>query len=160
MPSLDMKTVIRYFLGAAVGCILGVAFSLLYLRSDPITILGEDMYLTTGGNSVLREIVPLTEAAALQQGWEDPVRCFKRKGRYFQKENTDGSTPYLLQFNSSDVLLAIYLYSLVEMPSPPWQYEDKGLIGVKNMGVVHWSLPVFFRDPIYACGKISSLGST
>ena len=118
------------------------------------------MLVTDGQSAAFTETLPVTAAEAIRQGWQDPIRCLKRKGRYFQKQTADGVVPYLLQFNDDDVLLAIYFFSLVEMPSPPWQFEDLGLIGVVGMEAEHWSLPIFFRDSIFACGKRRPSGSS
>ena len=158
MPSLDIKMVVRYLLGAIAVFVAGVLVALFVFASEPVPVIGETLTLAAVGDGVAKGI-PLTASEALSQGWEDPIRCFKRKGRYFQKETVDGPINYLLQYNEDDVLLAIYFYSLVEMPSPPWQYEEAGLLGViggaktGSMEIEHWSLPIFFRDPLYACGK-------
>ena len=119
MLGLDMKMVIRYLLGATAVFAAGVLVALFLLASDPIPLLGETLTFAAVGDGVAKGI-PLTASEAVSQGWEDPIRCFKRKGRYFQKETVDGPINYLLQYNEDDVLLAIYFYSLVEMPSPPW----------------------------------------
>ena len=96
--------------------------------------------------------LPLTTVEAVAAGWKDPVLCSIGRGRFFQKGSLGEGEPYFLMYNSVDNLIGVYLYSEAEMP-PPWERHDllAGGGGLTIIDYPHWSLVVYFRDPVRAC---------
>ena len=113
--------------------------------------VGDRVVLSGGPRDSVSVDLPLTAAEAVAAGWEDPVLCFPRKGRYFRKEIDGQLTSYLLMYNHEGQLLGIHNFSKNEMPSPPWE-RVCGLHGVPELEYEHWALEVTFRSPQLACG--------
>ena len=97
--------------------------------------------------------LPLTAAAAVADGWTDPIFCSSGRGRYFQKGPAGEGEPFFLMYNSADELIGIYQFSKSEMPMP-WKRLDelRGGGGLTLIDFEHWSLIVFLQDPTRACG--------
>ena len=132
-----------------VGIVIGVVIS----SSREVVALGDRVIISTGSGSKVAEGLPLTAAEATAAGWTDLVRCFRGRGRYFEKMDATGQPgPYLLIFNDENELIGVYLVSRIVMPVPPWEYLKDGLIGVKNYEFEHWSLPIYSKNPTLACG--------
>ena len=143
----------QYVLGAIGAAVVGAVIALVLAPGDSESSLGDRVVITTGAGAAVSEDLPLTAALATTAGWADLVRCFKGKGRYFEKPDAQGAAgPYLLMYNNDDELIGVYLTSRTEMPAPPWEYAENGLLGVANYEFEHWSLPVYLKDPVFACG--------
>ena len=138
-----------------VGAILlvvvtAVATALIAGALSSTVSVGDRLVLSGGPRDSVPVDVPLTATEAVAAGWEDPIICFPRKGRYFQKEVDGQLTSYLLMYNDAGQLRAMYNFSDIEMP-PPW--ERVGLLrGVPDLEYEHWALEVTFRAPQLACG--------
>lgn len=96
--------------------------------------------------------LPITAAEAVVGGWKDPVLCSIGRGRFFQKGLVGEGEPYFLMYDAVDRLIGIYQYSEFEMP-PPWEKHDQlsGGGGLTIIDYPHWSLVIYFRDPVKAC---------
>ena len=111
--------------------------------------VGDRVVLSGGPRDSVSLDLPLTAAEAVAAGWEDPVLCFARKGRYFRKEIDGQLASYMLMYNDDGQLRGMYNFSSNEMP-PPWELVT-GLRGVPELDE-HWALEVTFRSPQLACG--------
>ena len=144
---------VQFALVAAVLIVVGIVIGAVISSSREVVALGDRIIVSTGSGSKVAEDLPLTAAEATAAGWRDLVRCFRGRGRYFEKMDATGQPgPYLLMFNDEDELVGVYLVSRIEMPVPPWEYLKEGLIGVMSYEFEHWGLPVYFKDPTLACG--------
>ena len=105
--------------------------------------------------------LPLTAAAAVAAGWNDPVLCTVGRGRYFQKGDAGEGEPYFLMYNSFDRLIGIYQFSEAEMPSP-WEQMDSltGGGGLTLIDFEHWGMFVYFQDSTRACGTTEGAKGT
>ena len=80
MPSLDIKMVVRYLLGAIAVFVAGVLVALFVFASEPIPVIGETLTLAAVGDGIaavgdgIAKDIPLTASEAVSQGWEDPIR--------------------------------------------------------------------------------------
>ena len=115
--------------------------------------------LTGGGASfvgaaadVFAEELPLTAAAAIAAGWQDPVLCDAGRGRTFKKDSLQDA-PYLLIYDRDDELLGMYWFSMNEVTGAPWsKMTDLVVAGRSVIEEEHWAMLVYFRDPtIRAC---------
>jgi len=151
---------IQLALGAAVMVLIGVIIGLIISPSGQGGSLGDRVIITTGSGSVITEELPLTVAEATAAGWKNvQVRCFTGMGRYFEKVDAQGQPgPHMLIYNNDNELIGTYIVSTVEMAAPPWEHMEEGLIGVSSYEFPHWSLPVFFKDPEFACGPANAGG--
>ena len=102
--------------------------------------------------------LPLTATDAVAAGWtEFRGECKQKQGRMFHKEQE----PYVLIYKRDGTLLAMYLYSKQEMPSPPWRFFEakttKGKIGLLTalkfpyLGFDHWALTIYFKTGAMPC---------
>ena len=99
------------------------------------------------------EALPLTVAGAVAAGWKDPVLCDQARGRFFQKDPPGDGVPHFLMYDNRDGLIGIYQFSVTEMP-PPWvYYEELQGAGKTIIDFPHWSLLVYFTDPLQACAR-------
>ena len=154
-------------LGVVIAFAIGVGLSPFLLPSGPEPITVGDRAMITSGDAseifidgrrlgaaegVFEEELPLTAAAAVVAGWKDPVFCAQGRGRYFSREQGGTGDPYYLLYSAGDKLIGVYLYSLVEMPTP-WQVMEElpGGGGTPVIDREHWGLWVYFQDPTSAC---------
>ena len=137
--------------GAILLAVVTAVATVLIARALSSTVsVGDRLVLSGGPRDSVSLDLPLTAAEAVAAGWEDPVICFPRKGRYFRKEIDGQLTSYLLMYNDEGQLRGMYNFSNDEMP-PPWQ-RVCGLRGVPELEYEHWALEVSFRAPQLACG--------
>lgn len=106
---------------------------------------------SSGGSSL--EMLPLTVSGAVAAGWKDPVLCDQARGRFFQKDPPGDGVPHFLMYDNRDGLIGIYQFSLTEMPAPWVFYEDLQGAGKTIIDFPHWSLLVYFKDPLQACAR-------
>ena len=117
------------------------------LLTSPFAVEGPD---ATTGVSVGE--LPLTAAAAVAAGWEDPVLCDVGTGRTFIKKGQQ-DVPYLLIYNQEDDLQGLYLFSKTEVPTVPWVKKSELIVaGRPVIEDEHWAALVHFKDPVRACG--------
>ena len=142
--------------GAILLVVVTAVATVLIAGALSSTVSVGDRLILSGGplDSVSLDL-PLTAAEAVAAGWEDPIICFPRKGRYFRKEVDGQLTSYLLMYNDEGQLRGMYNFSNDEMP-PPWE-RACGLRGVPELEYEHWALEVTFRSPQLACG-VRTLG--
>jgi len=144
---------VQFALAGIVLIVVGIVIGIVYSSSREVTALGDRIMISTGSASKVAEDLPLTAAEAKAAGWTDLVRCFRGRGKYFEKMDATGQpSPYLLIYNEADELIGFYLVSRIEMPAPPWEYLKDGLTGVRSYEFEHWGLPVYIKDPTLACG--------
>ena len=141
---------------ALVGVVLivvGIVIGAVISSSREAVTLGDRVIISTGSGSTVTADLPLTAAEATSAGWTDLIRCFRGRGRYFEKKDATGQPgPNMLMFNDENELIGVYLVSRIEMPVPPWEYMEDGLIGVMSYEFEHWGLPIYMKDPTLACG--------
>ena len=138
--------------GAILLVVVTAVATVVILRALSSTVsLGDRVVLSGGPRDSVSVDLPLTDAEAVAAGWEDPVLCFARKGRYFRKETDGQLASYMLMYNDAGQLRGMYTFSNNEMPSPPWELVT-GLRGVPELEYEHWALEVTFRSPQLACG--------
>ena len=160
LGDLFAKRWFQLALGAVVMAVIGAVIGLIVSPGDSGTSLGDRVIITTGSGSIITEELPLTATEATSAGWTDLVRCYKGKGRYFEKTDAQGQPgTYMLMYNNDNELIGVYIVSTVEMVIPPWERMEEGLIGVTSYEFPHWSLPVYFKDPTLACGPAVAGGS-
>ena len=94
----------------------------------------------------------LTAAAAVADGWVDPVFCSPGRGRHFGREQADVAEPYYLMYDTADQLMGIFMISGTELPAP-WRRMGllQGSAGTPVVDHEHWGLFVYFQDPTRAC---------
>ena len=144
---------VQFALAGIVLIVVGIVIGVVISSSREAVALGDRIIISTGSGSEIIQELPLTAAEATAAGWTDLVRCFRGRGRYFEKMDATGQPgPYLLMFNDGDELVGFYLTSRIEMPTPPWEYLEDGLTGVQSYEFEHWGLPVYVKDPTLACG--------
>ena len=137
--------------GAILLVVVTAVATVLIARALSSTVsLGDRLVLSGGPRDSVPVDLPLTAAEAVAAGWEDPIICLPRKGRYFRKEIDGQLTSQLLMYNNEDQLLGIYMISKNEMP-PPWE-RVCAVRGVPELEYEHWAMEVLFRSPKLACG--------
>ena len=137
----------------AVGVVISlVAFS----GSGASTDVGISEYASISGAGAgdgVLETLPLTAAGAVAAGWKDPVLCDQARGRFFQKDTPGEGIPHFLMYDNRDRLIGIYQFSVTEMPQPWVYYEELQGAGQTIIDFPHWSLLVYFKDPLQACAR-------
>ena len=174
MAGLVQKQWVRLASGYVVSAVL-VAVIVVLLASgggggSTGTTVGDRVFLTSGGtvqlsgsgsklHGILKSQIPvemslpLTAAAAVAEGWTDPIFCSSGRGRYFQKGPVGEGEPFFLMYNGDDQLMGMYQYSRSEMPIPWKRLDDlRGGGGKVLIDFEHWGLIVYYRDPTRACG--------
>ena len=143
----------QYVLVAIGAAVVGAVVGLVLAPVGSESPVGDRVVITNGAGVALPAELPLKADLAAAAGWTDLVRCFKGRGRYFEKLDAQGTPgPYLLMYDNDDELIGVHLVSRTEMPVPPWEHAEDGLLGVTNYEFVQWSLPVYFKRPVLACG--------
>jgi len=140
--------------------VVGVVISFVAFSGsgDNSSVLDDHVSLDGGGVAGFSELLPLTAAAAVAAGWQDPVLCDQARGKFFQKDTPGEGLPYFLMYDNSDELIGIYQFSLTEMP-PPWVYfEELQGAGKTIIDFPHWSLLIYFVDPLQACARSNREG--
>ena len=158
MLNMLRKRWVQYFFGALGFLLVGFSVGLIVLEEIPPE--RPDRVVLNGGSPDLARPIALTDAAAIAEGWKDPMECRKTQqlralrnpGKYFAREPEDQRAPYLLVYTVEGALLGIYFFSETQMP-PPWEYQEAGLFTVAPMDFEHWGLHVHFQDWKAACGK-------
>ncbi len=158
--------------GYVVAAVLLAALVVSVLTGDSSTTsVGDRVFLTSGGTVQISGFsgsfygimasqvpvemtLPLTAAAAVAEGWTDPIFCSVGRGRYFQKGPAGEGEPFFLMYNADDKLMGMYMFSKSEMPIP-WKRLDelRGGGGKLVIDFEHWGLLVYLQDPTRACGK-------
>ena len=153
----------RWFQTAAfplVGVVVGAVVSFLVFSNGDTedTLLGNQLIFATGGSSAASTAgsgnvhLPVSAAAAVAAGWNDPVLCTAGRGRFFTQDRPGEDEPYILMFDKGDQIVGVYLYSKAEMPQP-FERADELSGGTKLIDFEHWGLFVYTDDPTRACTK-------
>jgi len=113
----------------------------------PQTARRDGFYSYMNRNESFEEPLPLTVAAAINNGWDINSNCDSDNGRFFNKPEI----PYLLGYDSTDELLSIYLFSRKEMPAPwSWSINNDTKL-YPSIGYEHSKLIIHFKEPTNAC---------
>ena len=177
MAGLVQNRLVRLASGYVVSAVLLAVIVVLLASgggSSSATSVGDRVFITSGGSIQLSghaayvrgqglgklksQItvdmdLPLTAAAAVADGWIDPIFCSAGRGRYFQTGPAGENEPFFLMYNGDDQLMGMYLFSTSEMPSPWKRLDDlRGGGGLTLIDFEHWGLLVYNQDPTRACG--------
>jgi len=173
MAGLVQNQWVRLASGYVVSAVLLAVIGVLLASAGETSgsSVGDRVFLTSGGtvqlsgsgsklHGILKSQIPvemslpLTAAAAVAEGWKDPIFCSSGRGRYFQKVPAGEGEPFFLMYNGDDQLIGMYQFSKSEMPIP-WKRLDE-LRGGGSQVLIdfeHWGLFLYNRDPTRACGS-------
>ena len=173
MASLVQNKMVQAASGYVVAVVLIAVIGVLLVSEggdSSGTSVGDRVFLTSGGTVQLsghgawigrldsqipvEMSLPLTTAAAVAEGWTDPVFCSAGRGRYFKNGPAGEGEPFFLMYNGDNQLIGMYQFSKSEMPTP-WKRLDE-LRGGGSQVLIdfeHWGLFLYNRDPTRACGS-------
>ena len=155
MAQLWQNTWVRMGGWGVLMVVVGVVISFVAFSGsgETASVVDDHVSLVGAASAGLSEQLPLTGAGAVAAGWQDPVLCDQARGKFFQKDTPGEGLPYFLMYDNVDDLIGIYQFSLAEMP-PPWKYYETLEGGGKSIiDFPHWSLIVYFVDPLQACAR-------
>ena len=173
MSGLVQNKLVQAASGYVVAAVLIAVIVVLLASSggsSSANSVGDRVFLTSGGTVQLsghgawigrldsqipvEMSLPLTAAAAVAEGWTDPIFCSAGRGRYFQRGPVGEGEPFFLMYNGDDQLIGMYQFSKSEMPIP-WKRLDelKGGGSQVLIDFEHWGLFLYNRDPTRACGS-------
>jgi len=138
--------IILLIVGLAVGIGIGVGITFASLSEAPSKSIGDRILVTQGDFTSL----PMTLDEAKGQGYEPVTPCEPIMGIHAAKF-VEGNLQFpVLLFNDKDELIGIDLESMTEQPYPPWEHLP---IGHPQHEYEHWSLHMYIKDPVGACGS-------
>ena len=84
---------VQFALAGVVLIVVGIVIGVVISSSREVAALGDRILISTGSASEVAEDLPLTAAEAKATGWTDLVRCFRGRGKYFEKMKPTGTSP-------------------------------------------------------------------
>ena len=148
MERILLKRWFQLTLWAVATFVAGVIVAQNTLGGSSVPPERPDRVEFHGGSLTRGALVPLTDAEASLAGWTEAAgQCIQGHGRFFDKEQA----PYNLIYDLDGSLIGIYLFSLTEMPSPPWRFTEATAATYPQLGLEHWALSLFFNDPSRPC---------
>ena len=153
MP-VERRLLLRLGGGAVLAAVAGAVVALFAtgaigpnpLIADRVDLLYSDLQTDS---------LPVSAVAATEDGWNEFGQCVMGKGRFFSTPEEGDHKPLMLIFNMDDRLVGINLASPTEQPSPPWEFEDIPITGLKGRELERWALGIYFVPPLQACGARS-----
>ncbi len=131
-------------LAVGIGIGVGITFASLSEKGDLETSIGDRLLVTQGDFAS----IPMTLDEAKEQGYVPLSPCVPVMGIHAAK--IVGGIPQdpILLFSDKGELIGAELESMTEQPYPPWEHRPEGHPG---MEFEHWTLHMYFKDPVGAC---------
>jgi len=141
--------IILLIVGLAVGIGIGVGITFASLSDAPSEMqssksIGDRLLITQGDFTS----IPMTLDEAEEQGYVALSPCEPMMGIHAAKF-VEGNLQFpALLFNDKGELIGVDFESMTEQPYPPWEHLPIGHI---QHEYEHWSLHMYFKDPVGAC---------
>jgi len=138
--------IILLIVGLAVGIGIGVGITFASLSEAPSESIGDRLLVTQGDFTS----IPMTLDEAKEQGYVLLSPCVPMMGLHAAKIVEGKPQLPALLFNDKGELIGVDLESMAEQPYPPWEHLPQGH---PTMEFEHWTLHMYFKDPVGACGS-------
>ena len=102
----------NYIIAGGGVAVVVVAFLITFIATGGIASGGGPDRISLHYADATSEVFPTKVTRAALDGWTGSVLCINGRGRFYQRDGTDGPYPLMLMYDPDDNLVGIQVHSV------------------------------------------------